>query len=142
MGGTARRVGAAAARANAIGRKQDATQINQISLTLDEKDSQLKFIPTPMTGCCMVQLAKHFGFGIVALLCLFALYIDISRSWQGGLAGLLFINIPLYMLPTIIAGYRIHPNTAAVAVLKFLLGWTGLGWGAALAWSFAKSHRL
>jgi Superinfection immunity protein len=45
-------------------------------------------------------------------------------------------------LPTIIAGYRIHPNTAAVAVLKFLLGWTGLGWGAALAWSFAKSHRL
>jgi hypothetical protein len=90
----------------------------------------------------MVQLAKYFGFGIVALLCLFALYIDISRSWQGGLAGLLFINIPLYMLPTIIAGYRIHPNTAAVAVLNFLLGWTGLGWVAALAWSFAKSHRL
>jgi hypothetical protein len=87
MGGTARRVGAAAARANAIGRKHDATQINQMSSTLDEKGSQLKFIPSPMTGCCMVQLAKHFGFGIVAPLCLFALYIDISRSWQGGLAG-------------------------------------------------------
>ena len=90
----------------------------------------------------MVQLAKHFGLGIVTLLCLFALYIDISSSWQGGLAGLLFINIPLYMLPTIIAGYRIHPNTAAVAVLNFLLGWTGLGWVAALAWSFAKPRHL
>jgi Superinfection immunity protein len=90
----------------------------------------------------MVELAKFFGYGIVALLCLFVLYIDISRSWQGGLAGLLFINIPLYMLPTIVAGYRVHPNTAAVAVLNFLLGWTGFGWVAALAWSFAKPHRL
>jgi hypothetical protein len=90
----------------------------------------------------MVQVAKHFAFGIVALLCLLALYVDISRSWPDGLTGLLFINIPLYMLPTIIAGYRVHPNTAAVAILNFLLGWTGLGWVAALAWSFAKPHRL
>jgi Superinfection immunity protein len=89
----------------------------------------------------MVQLAKHVAFGIVALLCLLTLYIDISRSWPDGLTGLLFINIPLYMLPTIIAGYRVHPNTAAVAMLNLLLGWTGLGWVAALAWSFAKPHR-
>jgi hypothetical protein len=81
----------------------------------------------------MVQLAKHVAFGIVALLCLLTLYIDISRSWPDGLTGLLFINIPLYMLPTIIAGYRVHPNTAAVAMLNLLLGWTGLGWVAALA---------
>ena len=86
----------------------------------------------------MFQLAKHVGFGRVALLCVLALYIDISRSWPGGLTGLLLINIPLYMLPTIIAGYRVHPNTGAVAILNFLLGWTGLGWVAALAWSFAK----
>jgi hypothetical protein len=58
----------------------------------------------------MVQLAKHVAFGIVALLCLLTLYIDISRSWPDGLTGLLFINIPLYMLPTIIAGYRVHPE--------------------------------
>ena len=56
----------------------------------------------------MIQVAKHFAFGIVALLCLLALYIDISRTWQGGLMGLLFMNIPLYMLPTSIAGYRAH----------------------------------
>lgn len=90
----------------------------------------------------MIELAKSFGFGIVALLYLSVLYIDISRSWQGGLAGFLFINIPLYMLPTIIAGYRVHPNTAGVAVLNFLLGWTGFGWVAALAWSFANPPPL
>lgn len=90
----------------------------------------------------MAQLAKHFGFGILALLCLLALYIDISRSWQGGLTGLLVINIPLYLLPTLIAGYRSHRNTGAVTVLNVLLGWTGLGWLAALAWSFARPTRL
>jgi len=52
--------------------------------------------------------------------------------------GLLFMNIPLCMLPTSIAGYRAHQNTGAVAILNVLLGWTGLGWVAALAWSFAK----
>ncbi len=90
----------------------------------------------------MVELAKQFVFGIVALLCVFVLYIDFSRSWQGGLPGLLFINIPLYMLPTLIAGYRSHRNAAAVTVLNVLLGWTGLGWVAALAWSFARPDRL
>lgn len=90
----------------------------------------------------MAQFAKHVGFGIVALLCLSALYIDISRSWQGDLIGLLFINIPLYMLPAFIAGYRSHRNTAAVTILNALLGWTGLGWVAALAWSFARPPRL
>ena len=90
----------------------------------------------------MVQLAKHFGFGVVALLCLLALYIDVSRSWRGGLTGFLFVNIPLYMLPTFIAGYRSHENTAAVTVLNVLLGWTGLGWVAALAWSFARPETL
>jgi hypothetical protein len=90
----------------------------------------------------MVQLAKHLGFGTIALLCLLALYIDISRSWLDGLTGLLFINIPVYMLPTIIAGYRSHRNTAAVTVLNVLLGWTGLGWVAALAWSFARPDGL
>jgi len=86
----------------------------------------------------MAQLAKHFGFGILALLVLGALYVDLSGSWQGGLIGLLFINIPIYMLPTIIAGYRDHRNTTAVAILNALLGWRGLGWVAALAWSFAR----
>jgi hypothetical protein len=35
----------------------------------------------------MAQLAKHFGFGIVVLSCLWALYVDVSRSWQGGANG-------------------------------------------------------
>lgn len=90
----------------------------------------------------MAEVARLSALGLLALLCLLSIYIDLSWSWQGGLIGLLVINIPIYMLPTIIAGYRDHPNMAAIAILNFLLGWTGLGWLAALAWSFARLSSL
>jgi hypothetical protein len=35
----------------------------------------------PREDRCVAQLAKHIGIGIVALLCLWALYVDILRSW-------------------------------------------------------------
>jgi Superinfection immunity protein/HIRAN domain len=41
-----------------------------------------------------------------------------------------------YGLPTLIAGARGHANTGAIFVLNLLLGWTVLGWVAALVWSF------
>lgn len=50
-----------------------------------------------------------------------------------GLAGLLF-----YMLPTFIAMMRHHQNTAAIAALNILLGWTFLGWVIAIVWSFTE----
>ena len=89
----------------------------------------------------MAEIARFSAFGLLALLCLLGIYIDLSGLWQGSLMGLLVVNIPIYMLPTIIAGYRDHPSTMAVAVLNGLLGWTGLGWLAALAWGFAR-HRF
>ncbi len=89
----------------------------------------------------MAEVARFSTFGLLALLCLLGIYIDLSGSLQGSLLGLLLVNIPIYMLPTIIAGYRDHPNTMAVALLNGLLGWTVLGWLAALAWGFAR-HRF
>lgn len=38
----------------------------------------------------------------------------------------------LYMLPTIIAAARKHPKTGGVAILNILVGWTFIGWIAAL----------
>ncbi len=90
----------------------------------------------------MATAARISALGLLALLRVLSIYIDLSGSWQGSLIGLLVINLPIYMLPTIIAGYRDHPNMAALAVLNSLLGWTGLGWLAALAWSFARLSSL
>lgn len=41
--------------------------------------------------------------------------------------------LPLYVLPLIIAYLRAAPDRASVAVINVLLGWTYLGWVAALA---------
>lgn len=47
----------------------------------------------------------------------------------------LVILIALYLLPTLIAALRSHHNTGAIAILNIALGWTILGWLAALIWS-------
>jgi Superinfection immunity protein len=52
------------------------------------------------------------------------------------------IAMAIYFLPAIVAGFRKHHNAAAILILNFFLGWTGLGWIAALVWSstFVAPH--
>lgn len=51
------------------------------------------------------------------------------------LALLVVIGLVLYFLPFIIATQRDHRNTIAIALLNLFLGWTLLGWVAALCWA-------
>lgn len=53
----------------------------------------------------------------------------------GILAGL-GIGVPLYFLPTIVA--RGNKNFAAICALNVLLGWTFVGWVAALVWALKR----
>ena len=48
-----------------------------------------------------------------------------------------FVGMAFYFLPTIIALVRQKRNTIAIFVLNFFLGWTFIGWVAALVWSLA-----
>ena len=50
-----------------------------------------------------------------------------------GIATLLYVA--LYFLPSIIVQMRRHHQGTAIFVLNLLLGWTVLGWIAALVWS-------
>lgn len=50
-------------------------------------------------------------------------------------SGIIFIPA-LYMLPTIEASLRKSNNLGAIAALNFFLGWSLLGWVAALIWAF------
>lgn len=55
---------------------------------------------------------------------------------RGAVAGLMIIPLlALYFLPWILARRREHNQTRAIAVLNTFLGWTLLGWVAALVWS-------
>jgi hypothetical protein len=42
-----------------------------------------------------------------------------------------------YLLPTLIAAGRGHPNVGPIAVVNIFLGWTFLGFIVALAWSLS-----
>lgn len=47
---------------------------------------------------------------------------------------LIVVGLALYFAPSAIASGRGHPNAAAIFALNLFLGWTLLGWVAALVW--------
>jgi len=51
---------------------------------------------------------------------------------------LIVLIFSLYFLPFLIASLRQHKNMLAIFLLNFALGWTFLGWIAALIWSVTK----
>ena len=70
-------------------------------------------------------------------------YID---EWLRGLSfyQLLFIlglALAVYMLPAIIGLWRHHPETTTIAIMCVIVGWTGIGWIAALAYSLFPIKR-
>jgi hypothetical protein len=58
----------------------------------------------------------------------------------GSIVGTLgfIISLAIYFIPTIIAISRHNRNTLGIFLLNFFLGWTFLGWIAALIWAVAK----
>jgi hypothetical protein len=55
----------------------------------------------------------------------------------GSIIGIIVFVISLFFffLPTIIAMARHHRNKLAIFLVNLLLGWTGVGWLAALIWA-------
>lgn len=47
--------------------------------------------------------------------------------------------VALYAAPTLVAHTGGHHNRMAISVLNLLLGWTLLGWVAALVWAFSAA---
>ena len=48
---------------------------------------------------------------------------------------LVLAAVALYFLPFGLAKYRKHHQSDAILLTNLLLGWTGLGWIAALIWA-------
>lgn len=49
------------------------------------------------------------------------------------------LAIFVYLLPAFVALQRKHVNTTAICVLNILVGWSFIGWVAALVWALVKS---
>jgi len=52
---------------------------------------------------------------------------------------LLALGVVVYFIPTFVANSRNHPNATAICVLNLLLGWSVIGWVAAMVWAFTQS---
>jgi len=50
------------------------------------------------------------------------------------------VGLALYLLPLLVALNRNHHNTTAIGVVNVVLGWTLIGWLAALVWAFSEAH--
>lgn len=50
------------------------------------------------------------------------------------------VLVPLFLLPTIIAFRRHHPNRFAILAINVALGATGIGWIGSLVWAFGAVH--
>lgn len=46
-----------------------------------------------------------------------------------------------YLLPSIVAFRRQHPNRWLILAVNVMLGATGIGWAVALVWAFQAAHR-
>lgn len=54
---------------------------------------------------------------------------------NGAVWVFVIIAIAFYFIPTFVAMNRDHRQAGAIAVLNLLLGWTLVGWVAALVWA-------
>ena len=54
------------------------------------------------------------------------------------LLPLYFVLMVAYMLPAVIAHQRYHQQAMAIFILNFFLGWTFIGWIAALIWACTR----
>ncbi len=53
---------------------------------------------------------------------------------------ILLAILGVYFIPTIVAFGRGHRNTVAIVILNIFLGWTFLGWVAALVWACTNNR--
>lgn len=84
------------------------------------------------------------GCGVAAVAAIiFA--VELARNNDALLAPfnllVLILGIAVYLLPTMLALYRNCYATSLIAIVNVLLGWTIIGWFAALGWAAAgKVH--
>lgn len=45
----------------------------------------------------------------------------------------------IYLIPSIIAGYKQHKDGYAIMALNILIGWTFIGWVIALIWALKSN---
>ena len=76
---------------------------------------------TVSTAPTAAEVAAAGGMALGSMLCV---------------AVCVLLGLAVYVIPSIIAFGRGHPNAGAICAVNLLLGWLFVGWVVALVWSF------
>ncbi|MCJ2067055.1 TonB family protein [Methylobacterium sp. J-088] len=68
-----------------------------------------------------------------------AISLGATEIAAGSVFGLSIVGLIVYFIPAIVAYTRANRQSKAIFILNLLLGWTALGWIAALVWAFTNS---
>ncbi|NLR98876.1 superinfection immunity protein [Rhizobium sp. P38BS-XIX] len=85
----------------------------------------------------MIELT---AFSIVLALAAKPANADDNTDLLAGIAIVGLIATLVYMIPTIVAFCRSHPNRWLIAVINIVLGGTGIGWLGSLVWACSAAH--
>lgn len=87
----------------------------------------------------MKRLVEILVLGGAFLLGVLVPAVELARHGVDVLAPLylvfLVIGMGVYLLPTLLAGYRNHHHAAWIGIVNLLLGWTIFGWIVCLGWA-------
>ncbi len=89
---------------------------------------------------------QRIGLPIIGITSIVILIVSLLRMIGDiqtvcGLA-ILVAGIALYFLPSMLAAERSHRNVASIVIINILLGWTLIGWLAALLWAIYKEKTV
>lgn len=62
-------------------------------------------------------------------------------NFWGWMLVLVVLGTAINLLPGYVAYRRKHPNTPAIFLTAFLLGWTVIGWAVAMIWAVLRHER-
>ena len=61
--------------------------------------------------------------------------------WELGIIFMVFLALPAYLIPTIIAAIRKTKHSAGIILLNIFAGWTFFGWVGSLVWAIVDEKQ-
>lgn len=66
---------------------------------------------------------------------------DVESAADIDMVVMLLLLAVIFVIPTIVAFFRAHPNRWPIFLINMFLGGTGIGWFGSLIWAFSAIHR-
>jgi len=92
-----------------------------------------------LLAVAFLEIAKPYGILQFDLRPYFGPVLDALGSQAFQTLIMCVVLLGIYFIPWLVAKDRRHRNASAIAVLNIFLGWTFLGWVAALVWAMTNN---